>query len=735
MKILNNQIGLLLLLFLVSNVLLSQNGPKQINLEEVVKEYKFYPKSINGLRSMADGRHFTSLAEGRYIIKYKYEDGSLVDTLVNIDKIGFSDLRRAEGYSFSDDEQKVLMYINRERIYRRSFLADYFIYDLKQKTLQKLSANGKQQLASFSPDGSKIAFVRENNLYIKELYTDLEYAITTDGKFNYVINGAPDWVYEEEFGFNKAFSWSPDGRSIAYMRFNEANVNEFGMTLFSGTNPHIEVNEIYTEQRVWKYPKAGDANSIVTVHIYDVKSKKDVQLDIGPETDQYIPRIKWTPQNGQLCVYRLNRLQNKLDLLLADNKTGATKIIYTDENKYYIAESVLDDIFFLRSGNQMIVPGEKDGYYHLYLYNYINKTSKQVTSGNWDVTDFYGCDEESGHCFFQAAKITPLQREVYGLDLKSGNTELLTPDLGTNAAVFSSAFKYFINTYTAAEVPPVITLFNSLGNKIRVLEDNAAYRNMLTEYGFNQRQFFKFTTSENVELNAYYIKPPNFDPAKKYPVLISQYSGPNSQTVLDRWGIDWLHALAAKGYIIVSADGRGTGARGEEFRKMTYMQLGKYETMDQVETAKYLKTLSFVDPDRIGIYGWSYGGFVSSLSMVKGEGNFKAGIAVAPVTDYRYYDNIYTERYMRTPQENPDGYYENAPINFADQLQGNFLIIHGMADDNVHLQNTTEFIEKLVQADKQFEMQLYTNRNHSIYGGNTRFHLFSRMMNFLQDKL
>ncbi len=724
------------ILILIFTQLWSQTGEKKISLEEVIKEYKFYPRSVHGIRSMNDGEHYTTLeGRGKFIVKYRYSDGEMIDTILNIPSLGVENFQSTNDYDFNGSEDKVLLYNNRERIYRRSFTANYYVYDFKRKTIETLSDIGKQQLATFSPDGNMIAFVRENNIYIKNIDSGNEDVITSDGKFNHIINGAPDWVYEEEFEFNKAFEWSPDSRSIAFMRFDESNVAEFGMTMFAGQLPTIEENVLYPEHRVWKYPKAGDDNSIVSVHVYHLDDNKSILMDVGRETDQYIPRIRWTKGANQLCIYRLNRLQNKLELLMADSKTGSSNVFYTDENQYYIDESYFDDLTFLENGEHFVISSERDGYNHLYLYSLSGKLVKQLTKGKWDVTHFYGFNQTKQLFYFEAAAVSPLQREVYSVKMNGRGMKKLSLREGSNSASFSKSYQYFINTFSSARTPTLVTLNSETGEEIRVLENNQTYIDMLKDYRFNTKEFFKFKTSGGVKLNASILKPPAFDQNKKYPVLMTQYSGPNSQTVRDRWSISWEHVMAELGYIIVSVDGRGTGARGEEFRKMTYLQLGKYETIDQVEAAKFLQTLQYIDPERIGIWGWSYGGFISTLCLEKGDGIFKAGIAVAPVTNWRYYDNIYTERFMRTPQENPDGYDNNSPLYFADQLKGKYLICHGSADDNVHVQNTMEFTEKLVQADKQFEMQIYTNRNHSIYGGNTRYHLYTRKINFLLENL
>lgn len=714
----------------------AQQAKKDVSLTEVWKTYSFYPKSVYGLRSMNDGIHYTTLeGGGTKVNKYNYKTGNFIETIVNILKLDTTKIKRTNAYQFSDDETKILFYNHRERIYRRSFTADYYIWDSKTNKLSSLSDKGKQQLATFSADGNKIAFVRKNNIFIKDLIENTETQITFDGKFNFIINGAPDWVYEEEFEFNKAFAWSPDSKKLAFIRFDESKVKIFNMTKFEGSNPDIKENALYPENYAFKYPKAGEDNSIVSVHVYNSDTKKTNTMDIGEEKDQYIPRIKWTQSSENLCIFRLNRLQNKLELLSANPNTGVSKVFYTDENKYYIDEANYDFLTFLKDKKHFVFLNEKDGWNHIYLYDMNGKVVKKLTDGNWDVTDYIGFDENKKIFYFVAAAVSPMQKEVYSVKMNGKKMKKLSTMQGSNSATFSKNYKYYINYFSNTTTPNYVTIHSSNAKLIRVLQDNKGLKEKLKNYKWTKKEFFKFKTSEGVELNGWMIKPYDFDPETKYPVLMTQYSGPNSQEVLDRWDFGYNEVLACKGYIVACVDGRGTGARGEEFRKMTYLQLGKYETIDQIEAAKYLGSLNYIDSNRIGIWGWSYGGFMTCLCLEKGDGIFKAGIAVAPVTNWRYYDNIYTERFMRTPQENPNGYDDNSPLFFADKLKGNLLICHGSADDNVHFQNTLEFSEKLVQADKQFQMQIYNNRNHSIYGGNTRFHLFTRMLNFVTKNL
>ncbi|MBK6966694.1 MAG: S9 family peptidase [Bacteroidales bacterium] len=712
-----------------------QSLRKPFSLDDLMKKRVFAAASVDGLKSMNDGVHYTTLSEDNLKLeKFSYKSGEKVATILDLGEFPDSEIKMIVDYEFSADEKRLLIQSNYEPLYRRSFKADYYIYDISAKKFTPLSANGMQQLATFSPDGNLVAFVRENNLFITDPAKGKEIQITTDGKFNEIINGAPDWVYEEEFEFNKAFSWSPDSKKLAYMKFDERGVKMFNMTMFQGQKPSLDDNALYPSNSQFKYPKAGEDNSVVTVHVYNLESGNTLRVNIGPEKDQYIPRIMFTNEPAYLAILRLNRLQNKLEILKTNAATGQSEIIYTEENKCYIDETNFDNIHFLPDVNNFVITSEKDGWNHLYLYDIKGSLIKQLTSGNFDVTAFYGFDPAKKLFYYQAAGISPLQREVYTVNT-DGKVRMISVNSGTNSAAFSSTYKYYISTFSSATTPPVFTLYEASGKQIRILEDNAGLTEKLNEYKPRLKEFFTFNTSENVALNGWVIYPPDFDQSKKYPVLLNQYSGPNSQEVLDQWGFGFDEYIAQKGYIVMCVDPRGTGGRGEAFRKVTYLQLGKYETIDQVEVAKYAASLPYVDGSRIGIWGWSYGGFISSSCMLKGDGAFKMGIAVAPVTNWRYYDNIYTERFMRKPKDNPNGYDQNSPLFFADKLKGKLLLVHGMADDNVHVQNTVELSERLVQAGKQFDQMLYVNRNHGIYGGNTRMHLFTLIENYLNTNL
>ncbi len=706
--------------------LVAQETEKKFTLENTVKRNIFRAHGVYGLNSMSDGKHYSTNKRGN-ILLYSYKTGNLVDTLVKGNLLipeGDTTAIALQGYNFSKDEKKLLIPTATDYIYRWSSKSNFFIWDIQEEKLSALSDKGKQRLADFSPDGKKVAFVRENNLFVKDLLTGTENQITNDGKDRYIINGTTDWVYEEEFGFTKGFFWSPDGSKIAFYRFDESNVVEYEMQIWG---------DLYPEMHKYKYPKAGEDNSLVSIHIYDLNTGNTIAADIGNETDQYIPRIKWTAKDGILAIQRMNRLQNKLEILLVDAEDGKSSVIYTEENKYYI--DITDDLSFIDEGH-FIISSEKDGFNHLYYYDIDGRLIRQLTKGEWEVTSLQGYDAKRERVIFEAAKSSPLNRDILAANL-DGELELLSEREGTNHGSFSSNFDYYINTFSDANTPSYISVNKANGKVIRVLEENIEFMDKLREYGYQDREFFQIPLEDGINLNAWKILPPDFDPGKKYPVLMYVYGGPGSQTVQNSWGGGqlWYQMLAQEGIVCISVDNRGTGARGEEFKKMTYLQLGKYETIDQIASAKYLAGLPWVDDEHIGIFGWSYGGFMASLCMTKGADIFDVGVAVAPVTNWKYYDNIYTERFMRTPQENPDGYEDNSPINFTDQLEGKYLLVHGTADDNVHVQNAIDMITALVESDKQFDLQFYPNKNHGIYGGNTRFHLYTKLTDFLIENL
>ncbi len=703
-------------------------GQHQITIDDIWTNYTFRTRGVPGFRFMNDGSHYTAL-RNNLIIKYNLASGDAVDTILDIGLLALPEHSRdVEDYTFSADETQLLLTSASESIYRHSTKEWTYVYTLSSGLLKALDENGKQMHATFSPDGKKVAYVKDNDVYFLDLANQKTTRVTSDGEWNKIINGSCDWVYEEEFSFTKAFAWSPDSRFLSYYRFDESQVPQFTMTNYPG--------ELYPEYETFKYPKVGMANSKVTVHIYDSRSKKSIQIDRTSDPDGYIPRIKWTQDANKLCVFWMNRHQNKLELLLANSVTGKTSTLLTEENKYYI--DIHDNLTFLKSGDQFIWTSEKDGFNHIYLYGLDGQLKKQLTSGEWEVTDFYGVDEARGHIYFQAAAKSPLQREVYRADLTGMKMTNLTNRPGTNRAQFSTTYDLYVWNHSTANSVPEIAVYDRNGKLVRELEKNESAKKWMTDCQVQPVEFFEFETTEGVSLNGFQVKPYNFDPNKKYPVLMFVYGGPGSQEVVDSYlGYDywWFQSLAQQGYVVACVDNRGTGGRGEAFKKMTYLKLGHYETIDQIEAAKYLGKQSYVDPGRIGIFGWSYGGYMSSLCILKGSDVFNSAIAVAPVTNWKWYDTIYTERFMRTHEENKEGYEQNSPINFVDRLTGNYLLVHGNSDDNVHFQHTAEMAGALIKANKQFDTYFYPNKNHGIFGDNARRHLFTKMTSFLNENL
>lgn len=725
-----------LMLFVLSIMLLTSIAAqqKQLELEDFVTRGTFQPKRVDGLRSMKDGAHYTVLEDnGARIVKYAYATGQQAGVVVDIPNFKNTPIQSVEGYEFSDDETKILVYANRENIYRHSFKADYYVIDVARREIEPLSERGKQQAARFAPNGHSVAFVRNNNIHIKNLRFRTEAAITTDGKLNEIINGVPDWVYEEEFGFSRAFEWSPNSEELAFIRFDETQVREFTFPVYRGSHPANDEFELYPGEYRYKYPKAGTTNSKVSVHVFNLKNRTTKVMELGNE-EMYVPRIMWTTQSDQVAIVTLNRRQNQLNLFLANPSSGVARLIFTDRNERYVSEDVLDNIIFLEDGRHFVYVGELDGFNHIHLFGVDGRQIRQVTTGSWDVTGYLGFDTRNRLFFFQAAAESPLRREVYSIRMDGTRMTRLTPENGTNSAWFSTDFGFYIVEHSSMQTPPVYTVYNRAGRQLRVIESNADLKRKIAGYDMPKKEFFSFKTSEGVDLNGWMIKPFGFAANKQYPVLMTQYSGPNSQRVLDRWESGWESFLASQGYLVVCVDGRGTGARGELFRKQTYMHLGRMESDDQIETARFLAQQPYVDAARIGIWGWSFGGFITSLSMSRSD-VFRTGIAVAPVTDWRFYDTAYTERFMRMPRENPSGYASTSPINLAENLQGRLFLIHGTADDNVHFQNVLEYADRLVQSGKQFDMFVYPNRNHSIAGGNVRHHLYQMMFQYLERNL
>ncbi|MGV3538406.1 MAG: S9 family peptidase [Rufibacter sp.] len=706
---------------------------QDFTLDDIFRKGTFQARSVYGVNWMRDGQYYSSQVADQankavdinqvdvrsgqtYSIILKGQDLQLDGKALDYDD-----------YSFSGDETKILFETEHEPIYRRSSKGHFYVYDRANKKLQKLSQGGKQSYATFSPDNKYVAFVRDNNLFYVDLATMQEHQITADGKWNFIINGGTDWVYEEEFGFAQAFYWSPDGKQIAFYKFDESQVPEYNMQVWG---------PLYPQDYKFKYPKAGEKNATVAIYTFNLGSGKTVKMDIGNENDQYIPRINWTNSPNLLSIRRMNRLQNTLEILHANSTTGQSKVVLTEKDKAYI--DITDDLTYLANGKQFIQSSEKDGYKHLYLYDLNGKLVRQITKGNWEVDNFYGVDEKNGLLYYTSTEVSPLERHLYSIKLNGKSKKNLTPAKGTHVINMSPDHTYFLDYHSTINSPSVVTLFTAEGKQVKVLEDNAQLKATVANYNLPKAEFFQFKTSENVTLNGYTIKPVDFDPNKKYPVLMFLYGGPGSQEVMDKWGgrnYLWHSYLTQQGYIITVIDNRGTGGRGADFKKVTYGNLGHYETIDQIEGAKYMGNQPYVDKSRIGIWGWSFGGYMSSLAITKGADVFKTAIAVAPVTNWRFYDTIYTERFLKTPQENPDGYDKNSPVTYAHLLKGRYLLIHGTGDDNVHFQNSIEMTNALVKANRPFESAYYPNRNHGISGGNTSIHLFTKMTEFLLRSL
>ncbi len=702
---------------------------KQITLEQIWNG-TFRTERLDALHSMANGKQYSVLNFNRdtrstAIDIYDYQTLDKVKTLV--DSKNLEALNYFSDYTFSQDESMLLLATNVESIYRRSTLGTYYVYSVKSGTLTLVSEE-KIQEPTFSPDATKVAFVLNNNLFVKDLVSGKTTQVTTDGQKNKIINGITDWVYEEEFAFVRAFDWNANGTKLAFIRFDETQVPEFSMDVYG--------EALYPTQQVFKYPKAGEANALVSLHVYDLNTKHTQEVRVDKAyNDFYIPRIKWTKKPNVLSAQYLNRYQNELDLWLVNTQTMTANLTIAETDKAYV--DVTDNLTFL-DDNSFIWTSEKDGYNHIYYYAENGQLKNQVTTGAWDVTEYYGYDANTDRLFYQSVENGSINRDIYAIKLNGRNKTRLTQNNGTNNAAFSADFSVFINTFSNTETPPQYTLNKATtGAVIKNIKDNETLLQKLKPYGFSKKEFSTLRVNGN-DLNMWLLKPANFDASKQYPLLMYQYSGPGSQSVSNSWiGANdyWYQYLANQGYIVACVDGRGTGYKGAEFKKVTQNELGKYEVEDQIAAAKQLGAKPYIDASRIGIWGWSYGGFMSSNCLFKGNDVFKMAIAVAPVTSWRFYDSIYTERYNSLPQENAGGYDNNSPINHVEKLKGNFLLVHGTADDNVHVQNAMRLAEALIQADKPFDWAIYPDDNHGIYGGNTRLHLYKKMTKFILENL
>ncbi len=718
--------GILLLTALAWNGW-AQNGSNAVHLRDITDGKYRQQTNIGEMRSLPDGEHYTAINPAHtMIVKYSYRTGAPVDTLFNVAKARECTFDTFDNYTISSNGHHILIYCDVEAIYRRSTCATVFDYDVRRNYLKALSDTpGKAMIPTYSPDGRMCAYVKNNNIWIRKFDYDTEIQITKDGELNKVLNGVTDWVYEEEFSVTNLMAWSPDSEILAYVRSDESAVPEYSMQIYG--------DDTYPSYYSYKYPKPGEKNSTVSVKAYNLSSKDTKTLDIPMDNDGYIPRITFTTQSDQLAVMTLNRNQNRFSMFYVNPRSGVSKLILKEENKCYVDSEWLSSIRFSASGFTYV--SEQDGYAHVYLYSPTGVMLRQITKGNWDVTKLIGYDEATKTTYYESAEESPIRRSVYKIDAKGVKTKL-SKQIGTNSAAFSANYAYYVNRFSNATTPMKITVNDTKKNQeLRTLIDNQALAGKLSATSYSPKEFFTITTASGYELNAWMVKPTNFDKNKQYPVMMTQYSGPNSQQVLDQFGFDWEQYLASKGIMVVCVDGRGTGARGEAFRKCTYMQMGVLESQDQVEAAQALAQLPYVDGSRMAIWGWSFGGYNTLMALTVGKGTFKVGIAVAPPTDWRYYDTVYTERFMRTPQENEKGYAVTSPLRRVNEMQGKLLLIHGSADDNVHFTQTMQYAEALVQANKQFDMHVYKDRDHGIYGKNTRYHLYTKMSNYLIENL
>ena len=703
-----------------------------LNLKDITNGL-YKEKDITAVTPLADGIHYVAASNNNTrIVKYEYRTGKAVETLFDVATARECNLKKFEGFSLSEDEKQLLIWDNSEKIYRRSFKAEYYTFEIKRNLLKPLSENGKQQVAVFSPNGRMVAFVRDNNIFVKKLDYGTELPVTRDGARNKIINGIPDWVYEEEFAFTSTLQWAPDNETLCFVKFDESNVPEYHFDLYEGSCPAYPQYALYPGSFEYKYPVAGENNAKVSVWSYTVETRALKQLNVPVDADGYIPRILFTRDADKLAVMTLNRIQNTLNIYTVNPKSGVNRLLLREQSNTWIDSENIDCVTFYP--DFFVIASERSGFRHLYQYNLNGTLIKQITKGNWDVTDFLGYDNVNRTFFYQSAEEGPLFRAIYKTDAK-GAVIKLSDKKGTNKAEFNPSCTYFINKYNSTSVPLEITLCDAKGKQVRVLEDNNSLKNLVARTDIPRKEFFTCKNDAGDMLNGYMIKPLDFDASRRYPVVMVQYSGPGSQLVLDKWDVNWEQYLVSRAFIVACVDGRGTGARGNAFKTCVYMKLGELETQDQVSAARYMASLPYVDGKNIGIWGWSYGGYETLMAMSLSRDVYKAGVAIAPVTDWRFYDSIYAERYMRTPKENFDGYKRSAPLNHTEEQNGDLLVVSGTADDNVHLLNTLQYSSVMVESNKQFDMMIYTNKNHSIVGCNARYHLYTKVCDFFTDKL
>jgi len=712
--------NIFIILSLVSSVLPAQN----ILLEDITAS-KYKPKDVKEMVSSADGEHYFQENEQKsMIIKYSYKTGQATDTVFNTKRARECTFDTFDGFLMSPDEKRLLVYNNPQQIYRRSFKADYYYYDIRRNHVRKLTENnGKQMAPVFSKDGRMLAYVLDNNIWLVKFDFDTESQVTKDGVAGKIINGATDWVYEEEFGITSIMDFSPDNTLLAFVRFDESDVKEFSFQYYR--------NNLYPELFSFKYPKAGEKNSVVTCNVFDIQSKTIRKMDIPEQNTEYIPHIEFV-SDDYLAVMTLNRNQNEFNIYSTNPRSTVSRLVLNEKNERYVDNQIFKSVHFFN--NQFVFLSERSGYNHIYLYSATGIQQKQLTNGNYDVIKISGVDSEKKSVYYQSAEESPLRRTICKVDTDKGKITKLSDKQGTNNADFGIGCKYYINSWSDANTPTLVTVNDANGRQVRILETNSELKMNISHLQLPSKEFITLKSKDGQDLNAWIMKPVNFNPNTKYPLVLTQYSGPNSQQVLDRFSIDWEHYLVSQGFVVACVDGRGTGARGEEFRKCTYMNLGIKESDDQIESAGYFAGLPYIDKNKIGIWGWSYGGYNVAMCMSRSN-IFKAGVAIAPVTDWRFYDSVYTEQFMRTPQQNPMGYKDASPIGLAGNLSGNLLLIHGSADDNVHMQNTMEYASALIKEGKQFDMFIFPDLNHSILGASNRAYLYNKVVNFYKNNM
>lgn len=718
----------LLIIIVVANI---HAQVKELTVQEIFSNRSFFPRGFGNVKWISDAEKYSYTkfdTESKSMSIYVYDIKNDIEELL----VKGSDLKPSgseepivmTNYEWSPDEKYILF---TGSLPARSLKTGgaFYIYDVEKKIIvHSVESEHEQINISFSPDSKKIAFVRNYNILIFDLTNGMEKQLTFDGN-PLVLNGVFDWVYEEEFSVIKGYDWSPDSKSIAYWQLDQTYV------------PAIQIakwDSLYFNFHEMRYPKSGATNSTVNIGVVDLENAKTKWMDIGEEKDIYVARINFTANPDLLSIQRLNRLQNKLDFILAERSTGKSKIIFSETDSCWV--DVHDNLRFLNDKKTFLWTSEKDGFNHIYIYDYNGKQVRQLTRGNFEVDAIQSVDEKSGVVFFSSNERGTIYHDLYAIKFDGYGKMRLTIDAGYHSVSLSQPTKYYIDRFSTANKATITTLYSVEGKKLKEL--STSDMKFAEEYGFSPVENLTFTTSDGISLNAQMIKPHNFDPDKKYPVLIYNYSGPGSQIVSDRWGgfnLVWHQLLAQKGYVIFMLDNRGTGGRGKSFKNVVYKNLGKWEVNDMIEGAKYLSSLGFVDVSRIGIWGWSYGGYMSALTLMRGHEYFKAAISVAPVTHWKFYDTIYTERFMSLPSLNVEGYENTSVLSEVKNLKGKLLLVHGTADDNVHFQNAVVLVNELIKENKQFQTMYYPEKDHGIYGGKTREQLYTMMTNFILENL